>query len=262
MHASRHQRSADAGSRGRLFSSSCEEQPAVSWHRSLSRSRHDGREHVIIPPVVVPERELVEVERLDKRPEPVDVGGMNLAADVLAGRVVDGLMAPLLPDSIVALVLVGRHQGDAIRDRRACEPFQRLGVGCLDHLTHHVALARDGADHAHLADRSAPALAALHPAADSATVPVLGLAADVGFIDLHDACELLKGFVLHRGADAVAHVPGGPELAHADVPLNLQGAHPFLGLAHDQDHVGARRRPTSRMRVGAQLADSSQPVPR
>src|ERR1700674_3522786 len=58
MLASPHRSSADAGSRGRLFSSSCEERPAGSWHRSLSRSRHDGREHVVVLAVVVPEGEL------------------------------------------------------------------------------------------------------------------------------------------------------------------------------------------------------------
>jgi|ERR1700732_346897 len=120
MPASRHQSSADAGSRGRLFSSSCEERPAVSWHRSLSRSRHDGREYVVVLAVVVPEGELVEVERqiprgdvmevthdaaLDQRPEAVDVGGMDLAADVLAGLVVDRLVRPVPAESPVALVL-------------------------------------------------------------------------------------------------------------------------------------------------------------
>src|ERR1700688_1201175 len=60
MLASRHQSSADAGSRGLLFSSSCEERPAVSWHRSRSRSRHDGREHVVVLPVVMPEGDSVE----------------------------------------------------------------------------------------------------------------------------------------------------------------------------------------------------------
>lgn len=90
MHASRHQSSSDAGSRGRRFSSSCEAQPAFSGNRRPSRSRHHGREDVIVFPVVVPERELVKVERqvrlgdvmeaprdapLDERPEAVNRAG-------------------------------------------------------------------------------------------------------------------------------------------------------------------------------------------
>jgi len=95
MLASPHRSSADAAHGGRLFSSSCEERPAVSWHRSLSRSCHDGREHVVVIAIVVPEGELVEVERqiplgdvmevshdapLDERPEAVNGAGMNFAA--------------------------------------------------------------------------------------------------------------------------------------------------------------------------------------
>lgn len=248
MHASCHQSSADAGSRGRLFSSSCEEQPAVSWHRSLSRSRHDGREHVVVLAVVVPEGELVEVERqvprgdvmevahdaaLDQRPEAVNGAGMDFTADVLTGRVIHEVMGPLAAE----LKFIGRDQGDAIRDRLVHEAFQRLGVGRLDHLADHVSLAGDGTDDGDLAGRAAPTLAPLHPAADPAAVPVLDLAADVGFVHLDNAGELLEHRVLHRGADAMAHVPSGPVLAHADVPLHLQGAHALLGLAHDQDHL-------------------------
>ena len=42
---------------------------------------------------------------LDQRPEAVDVGGMDLAADVLAGLVVDRLVRPVPAESPVALVL-------------------------------------------------------------------------------------------------------------------------------------------------------------
>src|SRR5579862_2412907 len=235
--------SADAGSRGRLFSSSCEERPAVSWHRSLSRSRHDGGEHVVVLAVVVPEGELVEVERqvprgdvmevshdapLDQRPEAVNGAGMDFAADVLAGRVVHEVMGPLAAEPLVALKLIGRDQGHAIRDRLVHEAFQRLGVGRLDHLADHATLAGDGADDSDLAGRAAPALAALHPAANAAAVPVLGLAADVGFVHLDNAGELLEHRVLHRGADAVAHVPGGPVLPIPMCRWTCKALMPFL----------------------------------
>src|SRR5579862_7566476 len=146
MLASRHRNSADAGSQGRLFSSSCEERPAVSWHRSLSRSRYDGREHVVVLAVVVPEGELVEVERqvprgdvmevahdapLDERPEAVNRAGMDFAADVLAGRVVHEVVGPLAAEPLVGLKLIGRDQGDAIRDRLVHEAFQCLSLSSI-----------------------------------------------------------------------------------------------------------------------------------
>src|ERR1700688_4001311 len=161
---------------------------------------------------------------------------MDFATDVLAGRVIHELVGALATDPLVGLKLVGRDQGDTIGDRLVHEAIQRLGVGRLDHLTDHAALAGDGADDGDLVGRAAAALALLHPAADPAAVPVLGLPADVGFVHLDNAGQLLEYRVLHRGADAVAHVPGRPVLAHADVPLDLQGTHALLCLAHDEDH--------------------------
>src|SRR6202035_989872 len=226
----------DAGSPAPAFSSSSGARPAFYGSRSRSRSRQYGREHVFILPVVVPERKLVQVQRqvalrnmvkvahdaaLDQRPEAVDGASVDLAADVLARRVVHEVMGPLLADPPIGRKLIGRDQRHPIGDRLVHESAERLSVGRLDHLADHVSLAGDGADDRDLASRSAPTLPALHPAAHAPAVPVLRLPADVGFIDLDDARELLEGRVVHRGADAMAHVPGGTVGAHADVALHL-----------------------------------------
>lgn len=131
MLASRHQSSSDAGSQGRLFSSSYEEQPAFSGNRRPSRSRHHCGKDVVVLPVVVPEGELVEIERqvrlrdmmevphdapLDERPEAVNVARVDLAADVLSGAMVDRLVGPLAADAAIAGVLIGRDEINLVSD--------------------------------------------------------------------------------------------------------------------------------------------------
>ncbi len=66
-------------------------------------------------------------------------------------------------------------------------------------------------------------------------MPVLRLATEVGLVNLHDARQLLKLVILHRGADAVAHVPRGTVGLHPDVPLNLESTDALLALAHQEN---------------------------
>ena len=60
------------------------------------------------------------------------------------------------------------------------------------------------------------------------------LAADVGLVGFHDAAQHLAGLVVHRGADAVAEIPGGL-VGHTEHPLQLVRADALLRLAHHVD---------------------------
>jgi len=227
----------------------------VSWtsRRRPSRPRHDESEHVAFLPVVVPERELVEVQRqvvagdfvegthdpaLELRPEAVNVGRVDVAPDVLLPPVIHGGMRE--SDSLVVLMLVRCHQLDLLRDGRADEADHRFFLGVLDYLGNDVALASDGTDYDSLPGSSAPALVHFLATADTAPVPVLGLPANVRLVNLDHAGQLLELGALHRGPDTVAHVPGGAVGTCADHPLDLEGADSFLALAHEVDHLEPR----------------------
>src|SRR5207249_2051268 len=171
--------------------------------------------------------------------EAINVSGVNLSTDVLARAVVDGIAGPL--DVPIGVGLVRGYQRDALRDGLVDEAgdfFLRHGV---DDLGDDLALARDGSDDRHLAAHATATLALAVSAADSATVPVMGLAADIRLIDFHGAHEGLELVVVHRGADAVAHVPSGAVAAGTDRAVDLKGAHSLLRLAHEVDDLEPRR---------------------
>jgi|SRR5579864_2045526 len=150
--------------------------------------------------------EAAEHAALDERPEAIDVAGMDLSAHVLSGAVTDSVMRRAEPsEAAVSCMLVGRHNVNVVRNRLVDEAFQPARVGRLDHLADHASLAGNGADNSDLAGRSATALPALGTDTNAPAVPVLGLAPDVGLVDLDNARELLERRVEHRGPNAVAH---------------------------------------------------------
>jgi len=80
-------------------------------------------------------------------------------------------------------------------------------------LADNVTLPTDRADYHRLALRSPlPALAEML---------VTFLSADVRFIGLDFADQLLECFILHRGANARAHIPRGFIRAGTNLPVNL-----------------------------------------
>lgn len=224
----------------------------ASFVQRPSRCAYHGGEDVRILPVVVPEGEFVEVERevalgdlmerahdtaLDERPEAVDVRGVDVAVDVLPRTVVDGAMAIAESlESLVAWILVGGDL-DLVSNGLADESSKSRRVRVLDHLRYDVALARDGSDDGSLSSRTAPALPLLLPAADTSAVTVLGLAADVRFINLHDSSELDELLAPHGGADSVTHVPRGTVGTAPYDSMYLEGADPLLGGTHQVDDL-------------------------
>src|SRR5438309_268566 len=90
-------------------------------------------------------------------------------------------------------------------------------------LTDDVALAGNRADDSGLAVTNARSRITLL-ARFLRPVPVTILAANVSLVDFHDAHQFLELVVIHRSADACAHIPDGlvAGLVVEDHPLDLQ----------------------------------------
>src|SRR5260370_5052546 len=69
-------------------------------------------------------------------------------------------------------------------------------------------------------------------------VPVLVLAADVRFVNLDDAAELIHVALDQSDADPMAHVPSGFERTEAHVAIKLPRSHPsFAGQRQVDDTI-------------------------
>ena len=129
----------------------------------------------------------------------------------------------------VCLVIVAGDQADIAGQGLAQEAFDRLHVGVSDHACDHVALALDGARDDRLTLAALVALAAL------ADVAVLGLSADVGFVNLDNADQFLELFVHQASSHAMAHRPRGFVRAEAHDALDLESGDAFLAGHHHVD---------------------------
>ena len=182
--------------------------------------------------MIVPERKFVQVQRqvilahlvvtahnsaLEQAPEPFNRVRMRRADNVLALTVIDRLVDETMRAKMpVSGVFIGRHQRDFLRDSLFYKAFQRVESGLFDHLADDVSLAADGSDHHCLAG-------AVWPATVTALVPMLirVFSADETFIRFYFTDQLVKRLVLHRGANARAHIPSGFVAAASDLPVNL-----------------------------------------
>ncbi len=215
-------------------------------------------EHVGMLPVVVPEGELVEVQRevvlrhfmegahdaaLDERPEAIQIIGMDVTVDVFADGVAHDLVRETCFQHAIAWVFICGDQIHLLRDCLVNKPRQGELVGILDYLRDDISLAGDCTDHGEFPRRSTASCSLLMATSNPPSMSVLGLPTDVGFVHFDYARQLLELPVLHSGADTVTHVPRRPIGTRADGTLNLHGAHPLLALAHEIDHLepGAER---------------------
>jgi hypothetical protein len=128
----------------------------------------------------------------------------------------------------IAAPLIRLNQADFIRNRRFNERTEGVGTRIFD-----CCLAND------------IALASMAPM--TVILPVLGappplylartlLAAEKGLINL-DFVRQWKGIPAHRGADSMAHKPCGFVADRSKHPMDLQGAHSFLGMEHQEDDL-------------------------
>ena len=168
---------------------------------------------------------------LKEAPERIDVRGMDLAAHVFPGAVRDRFM-PIARFGQVAIAVgfIGCDQINLIRDHLAHESVQRSDVRGLDYFADHVALACDRGDNRSLTDSTTARIQAL------GDMLVLFLVTDESLINLHDSEKFLELLVVHRGADSLAHIPGGfvTGLVVEDHALDLKSAHSLLGMEHQE----------------------------
>jgi hypothetical protein len=197
--------------------------------------------------VVIPKLELGDVEReilladlvecsnhaaLSERPETFNRLGVNGADNILAASVVNSLVWEILVEAPVTNPLIGAKQADLGGNGLTHELGKGRGADILDNPRNHIALAADGARDSGLARADA---ACSTPAAALIPMPVLGLAADEGFINLDGPYELPELFLAETRANAVAHIPSGSVRAEAHHAMDLKRADPLLAGEHEVD---------------------------
>src|SRR6266849_17914 len=208
-----------------------------------------------IPPVVVPELKLREVERqvllgdvvvraddpaLEECPEAIEVRGVDVPAHVLAREMAHGLVRVAeSAEMLVPHVLVRGDELHLVADGLLHEALQRRGVHMFNHLADHVTLAGDRTDDGRLVDVAGPTLS-LPAAPGAAAVAILRLATDERLINFHDAHKPTEVGVTHGCPEPMAHVPGRLVRAGTDLPLNLLGADALLAVEHLPEHFEPR----------------------
>jgi hypothetical protein len=193
---------------------------------------------------------------LEQAPERFDVVGVDLAANILAFAMIDGLMRDFhRSEPSVSAVLISRDQTDPIRNRSANKAVKRASIRIFDHLTDHVPLACYRTDNRGLAGigRAAPAV----------LCPILGVTvalfpADVGLIDFNDSHQFLEVRIVHGRTQAMADVPSGMERRSfaKEHPANLTRRNALFALEHrvknlepsQKRHLGILENRSSRQR--------------
>jgi hypothetical protein len=178
---------------------------------------------------------------LQKRPETLNRISMNPSSHVFAPRMINGFVRQtFFLQMAVCGVFVCSNKADFVRNRFAHESPERIESGIFDHLAGDIAFARDRADdHRFVAQITALCVAALVP------VTILIFATDPRFVGFDFAHQLRKIIVREHRANAMAHIEGGLVCGLLPVlfehPLDLQGAHSFLGLANQIDDFKPER---------------------
>src|ERR1700675_3232529 len=175
---------------------------------------------------------------LKDAPKALNRVGVHCANNVLAGRVIDGLMVVIDAKASLAPEFIGREQADLIGYGFADEVLQIFLADKTQYAGHYVALALDSPNDGRLGGRRV--LAALTAFGD---VFILVLSADEGFVHLNDAAKLVHVLLNEGGADAVAHIPSGFVGAEAHRPHDLERRHAFLaGQHHVSDGIPVAER--------------------
>jgi hypothetical protein len=216
-----------------------------------SASCYHSREYIRIFPVIVPKRELGQIQRqiilahlvigtnhatLEQAPKAIKVLGVDIPAHVLFLAVgyhlvwTGFLIWKEFVQVRITACLVGSDQRDFIAHNLFNEILHCVLIGRFYHLANHVALAGDRAN-----DRQFVATALnvgfLVP------VAIGVLATDVGLVNFYFTKEAHGSPILHRSANAVAHIPSRSVLTATDLAVNLKRRHAFLALSHKIDDL-------------------------
>ena len=168
---------------------------------------------------------------LEHSPYRLDSVGVDIASDVFASRVLDGIVGEAVEDRRQS----GVGAGFVCVDRRTRlyrsldESDQRGRVHLLDRLGGHFAASLPNADHGGFAYRTASGVEFL------VAVLVGFLAAEIRFVDFHDLCQLEVASAA-RFADAMEHMPRRPILA-SKLFRQLHRANALAGCHHRVDGV-------------------------
>jgi hypothetical protein len=168
---------------------------------------------------------------LEDAPETLNRICVDGADNVFVGAVAhDLVLRKFAVQRVVSAQVVSGEQADFVGNGFVDEAGEGFAVEAVNDPCHDVPLALDSANHGGLPG-AGPASAAV------TLVPMLvaGLSADIGFVHLDDANEFLELFVLHRSADAMAHVPSRLVRAKAHIAMDLPGADAFLAGRHEVD---------------------------
>jgi hypothetical protein len=215
----------------------------ASASSDASASCYSFAENIGILPVVVAELEFSEVERqilladmmkaphnsaLEQGPERFQIVGMDLAAYVLARAMANSFMriTKSLQIAITAM-LVCSDQIDFFAYCLAYESIEGSRVRIFDNLADDISLPADGPDDSDLAaPNTASYVDLLIP------MSILVLPADESLVHFDDSHKLAKVWIVHRGAQAMAHIPRRAIVTTSNLPLNLKRADSLLGVEY------------------------------
>jgi hypothetical protein len=179
---------------------------------------------------------------LEKRPERFNRISVDVAADILATRMIDRFVMNATSKMIVRRVLISRYERNLIADHAAHEARQGSSILIANDATDYIAFASNRADNADLAVTvlviAEFQVAALCADLSAFLVPmaIAVLAANVSLISLNFSRHRER-IAAHGSTNAMAHEPGGFIAASSKHPMDLKGAHAFLGMEHQEDDL-------------------------
>ncbi len=212
----------------------------------VSAPSYGAAKDVGVVPIVESKTELRKVERqilsadtvicadhaaLEQAPKIVDMRSVDVAAYILARTVPNELMREHWGQILIGIGFIGRNQINFVADHSAHESVQRRLVGVFDHLADNVSLPANRADNGNLIDCAFGVRTLL------ASMLVFEFAADIGFVHFDDAHQLSELRIVHRSAQAMAHIEGCAIRTRADHPMDLECANSLLASEHQVENV-------------------------
>jgi hypothetical protein len=214
---------------------------------ATSATRYELPERIFGAARVVAKLEFADVQRqvsftglvertddvaLQQRPEAFDVLRVNRADNILPLGVIDDFVGVSRGQAAIANPLVGDKQGHLVGDGLPDKRLECRAIDRIDNLGDNFPGAADRPDDRLLARSRSARSGALKALAD---MPILCEAADESFINLDLAKEhLALVAVLHRDADAMAHVPSRLVRTSAEHPVDLVRRHALFRVVHQE----------------------------
>lgn len=230
----------------------CWNDAEASASSDASASCYGSSENILVLAVVVTKLKLCEVQRqillgymmvgadnpaLQQRPERFDVVGVDLATHIFVlGVLYAVVFVAQRIQVVVAAKVIGCDQANAVTDGLADEAVERSRISVLNDLADHITLAADSADYRGLTTHSGDVLLLI-------PVAILVLPADGGFVNFNDTHQLAELGIVHRGAQAMRHVPrrasrrGFPK----EHPSKLTRGNTLLTFQHGPENAEPRQ---------------------